>query len=327
MDYSPPITALRCCHTCGRTQDEEVRLQRCVGCFSVLYCSKSCQKSNWKTHKPICRNNASAAANPQVGWNQQLQDLGFSDLTAFTEALVQWLDAHKPALQMCADVAVNKDGGMGSSQSTLKMLLCFLVPRSSTDLPSTRNPSLTFQYKNSLLFNLRDDFIDTSGLRPDWERGAAVRAAMNERYASHPLYAGVLPVIVNVEGFQLAQILYFPHFHPDPTTLTAGPILAAVRRHIVLQDILSLIHGSINEGFPLRPAADSHFSTPALPGRFVRSQGTWQWQQLFSDWSQYRRGQHRGLDKTLVGMKGGFSPPEIMVALKSHAFWHATPRS
>ncbi|KAI0700557.1 hypothetical protein C8T65DRAFT_728739, partial [Cerioporus squamosus] len=310
--YSPSSTALQCCHECGRTQDEEVRLRRCVGCFSVLYCSKTCQRKGWK---PICHNNADAIANPQSGWNQQLQDLGFGSLSAFTEALVQWLDAHKPALQMCADVAVTKDGGMDSSHNTRKMLLCFLVPRSSMDLPSTRNPSLTFQYKNNYLLTLDENFLDTSGLRSDWECGAAVRADLNERYASHPFYAGLLLVIVNVKGFQMAQILYFPHFRPGPTCVPAAAILAAAQP-VVLQDVLGLIHGSINEGFPLRPV-DDEFSAPALPGRFVRGHGGWSWQQLFPDWSQYRRGRHRGMDKTLDGMRTGFSPRELMLALRS----------
>ncbi len=48
---SPSITALRRCQECGQAQDAEHRLQRCAGCFIILYCSKTCQKKDWKTHK------------------------------------------------------------------------------------------------------------------------------------------------------------------------------------------------------------------------------------------------------------------------------------
>lgn len=27
---------------------------KCSGCGSIVYCSKACQKSHWKTHKPTC---------------------------------------------------------------------------------------------------------------------------------------------------------------------------------------------------------------------------------------------------------------------------------
>jgi len=27
---------------------------RCKGCESAIYCSKQCQKNDWKSHKPLC---------------------------------------------------------------------------------------------------------------------------------------------------------------------------------------------------------------------------------------------------------------------------------
>jgi MYND finger len=30
------------------------QLKRCNGCMLVDYCSKECQKKNWRKHKPFC---------------------------------------------------------------------------------------------------------------------------------------------------------------------------------------------------------------------------------------------------------------------------------
>lgn len=234
----------------------------------------------------------------------------------FSDALGQWLDAHKCALQLCADVAIIRGGGYDSFQSPQKMLLFALVPRSSTDLPSTRNPSLTFQLKDSAPFVIEDHFAEGAGFWRDWDLAAPARAAMNEKYASHPLYAGLLPILVSVEGFSLSQTAYFPQFYPHPSWLPGAAILAEAGRDIVLDDMLSLIRGSINEGFPLRPLEHAP-SEPALPGSFVRSNGTWMWQPLLPDWSKYRRGQHRGLDETLDTFQSGIASRELMLYFKS----------
>jgi len=57
------IQATRLAHTCaapgcqspiGRTDFSTV-LRKCSTCTTVKYCSRDCQKSHWKAHKPVCR--------------------------------------------------------------------------------------------------------------------------------------------------------------------------------------------------------------------------------------------------------------------------------
>ena len=39
------------CEVCGAGGE----LARCSGCWQVWYCSKSCQKTHWRSHKRLCR--------------------------------------------------------------------------------------------------------------------------------------------------------------------------------------------------------------------------------------------------------------------------------
>lgn len=69
-DYSPPMFAKRVVRGCMRAISsgvaafcancyaEEVPLLKCSQCLCVSYCSRSCQKLHWKSHKQLCKVNA-----------------------------------------------------------------------------------------------------------------------------------------------------------------------------------------------------------------------------------------------------------------------------
>jgi hypothetical protein len=47
---------LRCCIVCRAEASPDLQLQYCAACQSALYCSKACQRTDWrKQHKLICK--------------------------------------------------------------------------------------------------------------------------------------------------------------------------------------------------------------------------------------------------------------------------------
>jgi splicing suppressor protein 51 len=48
------------CACCAKTASEDVSLKRCAKCQTTLYCSRDCQKADWKQHKKVCTQNAAA---------------------------------------------------------------------------------------------------------------------------------------------------------------------------------------------------------------------------------------------------------------------------
>lgn len=46
-----PEIGLRKCEKCNKGQQEGLKLRKCAGCSSVMYCSKECQKESWAKHK------------------------------------------------------------------------------------------------------------------------------------------------------------------------------------------------------------------------------------------------------------------------------------
>lgn len=43
------------CAACGVKKSTSVKLQKCSKCTSIRYCSRTCQKQGWSSHKPRCK--------------------------------------------------------------------------------------------------------------------------------------------------------------------------------------------------------------------------------------------------------------------------------
>lgn len=51
-------SATRSCTKCQKTESEDLKLKVCAKCKKAPYCTKECQKSDWKNHKKTCGNGA-----------------------------------------------------------------------------------------------------------------------------------------------------------------------------------------------------------------------------------------------------------------------------
>ncbi|KAG8671755.1 hypothetical protein FPOAC2_05112 [Fusarium poae] len=71
---------MACCSVCKKSEPE-VSLKRCAKCSSGAYCSRECQKNDWKQHKKICGKASSASSqatessgSPPKGLDQPIPD-------------------------------------------------------------------------------------------------------------------------------------------------------------------------------------------------------------------------------------------------------------
>lgn len=57
---------------CNYCQKQQVQMKKCSNCNQIKYCSKECQKSDWKQHKTICK--TSNIINPSIEFNKIFQN-------------------------------------------------------------------------------------------------------------------------------------------------------------------------------------------------------------------------------------------------------------
>ena len=55
QENSTQAQNMESCRTCKKTADTSKTLSLCAGCHSVRYCSRDCQKQDWKLHKKVCK--------------------------------------------------------------------------------------------------------------------------------------------------------------------------------------------------------------------------------------------------------------------------------
>jgi len=75
------------CKKCGKAH---ARL--CLGCFTVRYCDKECQRADWKTHKPECdmAANARELEKEQKDMREAFSAKPFPDFKTMASEILTW---------------------------------------------------------------------------------------------------------------------------------------------------------------------------------------------------------------------------------------------
>ncbi len=176
----------------------------------------------------------------------------------------------------------------------------------SADTRGSGNPATRFM----LVDHSFDDMKKSMRERPlFWQRAEPMRKEAIRMFSRDSTYGGPLAVEYYVPGSDVSGVVeWYPLARPLPTPLHDPATTTAV-----LNDLITFCVDSINLGFPLRFTKVGD-PTPR-PGRYVRSGKNWRFEELFSDWSRYRPGQHRNLDYALSRIKSGRSVSRLFYVL------------
>ena len=142
-------TAITYCQRCGTEASPTQRVRACTRCFTVGYCSKDCQKRDWKDHKPNCKNISSPHAPRSTS-----EDNGVVRLQVKRGDADEWEDAGP--INLMGDmscVSIDDDSTRPSRSTPTKqpnlILTKELPKRTKQILGSESESSSMYQYNHS----------------------------------------------------------------------------------------------------------------------------------------------------------------------------------
>ncbi|RDX52875.1 hypothetical protein OH76DRAFT_132344 [Lentinus brumalis] len=298
----PEGDALRCCHTCNKSEVPGVKLKECGGCRNILYCSGKCQKAEWPQHKAVCQ------AGPPAQ-QEKLAQYGYSSAAAFSRDIRDYVNAHSWAIGNLVTIQrqIWRDTHPNAPITEQPRLITFFLRCQTTpDSHKNRNPATRFALMGEP--TVRDMEKWKRDCPHWWKQGQAGRAQLEEGY-------------VREYGSEYIDILSIEYFVPETNSCTMdfAPLLTPVEplpnprsRWPLFSDMTIFSMRSMNHGFPLRASEES--SRVGIPGRFVRLGSTWKWEPLCTSWDEYRPGRGNGKDAASVYR-------ELDLAISARVFW------
>ncbi|KAI0700555.1 hypothetical protein C8T65DRAFT_657724 [Cerioporus squamosus] len=308
-DYVKPQyvpAELRYCDRCGQPEAKGRKLRKCSACASVVYCGRECQRAAWSKHKLICRV-MDGDKEVMHSMDAKVRRLGFQSGEAFSQALLDFIDAHTWAFERLTSAHVLHMGGIEALQDPPKLVEIVLRCRPSYKVE--RNPASAFHVVGQGIHPLSAHLCRHPKAQENWDMAAPTRENTHNIYLKmgDPTYVCLIPVMYVVENVSISEMFFYPQYrwtHPEPPP------------RALLSDVFTLCSSSINECFPLRVTEGTR---SVLPGQFVRSKGRWVWQPLFSEWSHFAvdSSGHRGLQNTVAELGAGDRLPELISAISA----------
>ncbi|TFK82139.1 hypothetical protein K466DRAFT_568598 [Polyporus arcularius HHB13444] len=314
--------ALRKCSYCGFAPTDTHKLRKCRGCLAApTYCSKDCQRADWRIHKALSKQPGFA----DMSLDTSAHTLGYPNPDELLKSVSAFIASHDWALRTAIRACAVLTHGVGLDDHPRdQILLCRLARAPSNNAGMECNPAQGFKFVE-LRYCPIESWVhgglggaEEPRLKEAFERGLQVadeqhRSRAHEDGCKH--YLGMRVAAFTIDGVSAAPVQFIPLYHIDPD-IAPPPVRGDVR--VALEDLLEFCTRSINGGqFVLRRLfAPSREIGPwvVVPGRYVRMQQNWVWEPIFDDWEDYESGrvEYPALSVALVGLR---TPPALSMFL------------
>ncbi|TFK86518.1 hypothetical protein K466DRAFT_565949 [Polyporus arcularius HHB13444] len=265
------------CHVCDSPPADGQKLQKCKGCNIALYCSRSCQKSAWETHRFFCRQTTTtrrmhraieeAASHDGEDVTSSASEVPLIGLSGFNMFHLMHSWAIKTMCQ--ASLHLMKGGRGAESSRHNPMIMRFEVFPSQDPNAKPWNAWILDEWRSRPL----NDFLrDDASFAKAWNdmKTERERQEAKDKIRFGSRFVGELPVLFYVEKTNCLLIMLYPILKlREPDALQDPESRGA------LEDLILLCLGYTNLGIPLGQMGTCE--QLAFPGRMVREKKEWAW--------------------------------------------------
>ncbi|KAI0788283.1 hypothetical protein C8Q74DRAFT_671698 [Fomes fomentarius] len=153
----PKKSMYRKCNHCYAPGDQK-QLFACSRCRSQAYCSKECQKADWKNHKTACENNGLLASRLKAheatpaGLLERLMLVDGVSMYELDQRLERWVRFHNPTLMAATIQALRLP--LDVSRARTHLLYVTLSPRGEAEHGG--NAGKYFRVEDAVVIELDD---------------------------------------------------------------------------------------------------------------------------------------------------------------------------
>ena len=217
------------------------------------------------------------------------QSLGFPSAQALSQALADFLQAHKWAFSMAVKAhRIFKYGHDLEACRWNKLICCHLVCNGPK-----RDPTHAFGWDKITWKNI-DEWLAEMQLSHlhslVTETYRKARRSAYRQFGRDPRYIGTIPVCFTIEGLPLILWHMMPQYSPkeplDPTLAHDSPWARDILDAMAMFCLFSVKQQIVLHCPPTQDGRRGH----ALPGHLVRSDGNWVWEPYFDDWLDHLAG-------------------------------------
>ena len=156
----------------------------------------------------------------------KVRRLGFQSGEGFSQALLDFIDAHTWAFERLTSAHVMHMGGIEALQDPPKLVEIVLRCRPSYRVE--RNPASAFHVVGQGIHPLSAHLCRHPKAQENWDMAAPTRENTHNTYLKmgDPTYVCLIPVMYVVEGVSISEMFFYPQYrwtHPEPRPSPSSP--------------------------------------------------------------------------------------------------------